>query len=322
MLRVPAYTFQMVALLAALSVADPARSQCPVNWIDNGCSGTVPSAAPSASASCGQLSVGQGTVSYDVPNGTLGAYTTAWRGIDCENGGGGGWGVIATTIDDYAVLGGLPVGTPITIRARLSVRVNGTDCGSWSDRISEGWGTIQEGATNSATGGGCGFPPAEWPVEIVINSFIGTPIRISCSLSGASGNACSSPQEVSGYADAVLTFLELPPGCWITSCQGFSQPAVSAVADGGQTLLDLEPLGANPSSGTFALAVTLPDDSPARVALYNVGGRLVTSVDLGGAGAGRHTVRLGADKVLATGVYYVRLTQGARSVQRKQLFFR
>ena len=305
MLRVPPYTVWMVAVFAALSVPDSARSQCPVNSIFDELCNPIPSAAPSATAACGSLQA-FATASYDVVGGFLGIDTSA----SSDPNGGGALNNGATTVDDYVVLGALPVGTPISIRARLTVREWGTYCGGLYHGA---WGMIQEGETNSASVGGC---ESSWPVEIVINSFIGTSMRISCSLSGFVSGAGSES------ADAVLTFLDLPAGCAITSCQGYSQSAVTAVAGGVQTRLDLKPLGANPSSGTFALAVTLPDDSPARVALYDLSGRLITSVDLGGAGAGRHTVRFGADKALAAGVYYARLTQGARSTQRTQVVVR
>jgi hypothetical protein len=208
-----------------------------------------------------------------------------------------------STGDDYVVLGGLPFGTPITIRAQLTASVSGS-----------GAGMIQEGTTNSASGVG--------PLEIVINSTVGAPIRILCELGlFAQGNWLFQ-----GIAtgNAGLTFLDLPPGTTITSCQGYVQTTlVTAVGDGsGRPEFHLESVGPNPANGTFALAATLPTDVPATLALYDVHGRLIASTNLGGLGAGRHIVQLGSDKQLSAGVYYARLTQSGRSVQRKQVVLR
>jgi hypothetical protein len=68
----------------------------------------------------------------------------------------------------------------------------------------------------------------------------------------------------------------------------------------------------NPALAGLQVAFTLPEAGPVRLALYDIGGRLVlerTTI----LGAGSHVTNLGSAD-LATGVYLVRLTHGGRSL--------
>ncbi len=73
----------------------------------------------------------------------------------------------------------------------------------------------------------------------------------------------------------------------------------------------------NPSPGGLQVAFALPDASPATLALYDLGGRLLRSVDVGAMGPGGHTVDLGAGLDLESGLYLIRLSQGGRHLTRK-----
>ena len=67
----------------------------------------------------------------------------------------------------------------------------------------------------------------------------------------------------------------------------------------------------NPSrGGQVSLSFTLPVASRARLELLDVHGRRVAIQDVGGAG--RHDIVLGEGQRVASGVYFVRLTQDAR----------
>jgi len=71
----------------------------------------------------------------------------------------------------------------------------------------------------------------------------------------------------------------------------------------------------NPARGAVALDVTLPDDSPARVELLDVAGR-VTRTQLV-QGAGMHAVSFADLATLAPGLYFARaVTRGATSTTR------
>ncbi len=70
--------------------------------------------------------------------------------------------------------------------------------------------------------------------------------------------------------------------------------------------------GANPITGAvLALDVTVASAAPARVELYEVGGRRVLARDLGTLPAGRHTVELTGGQPLRAGLYFVQLVQGS-----------
>jgi hypothetical protein len=71
----------------------------------------------------------------------------------------------------------------------------------------------------------------------------------------------------------------------------------------------------NPARGAVALDVTLPDDSPARVELLDVAGRVARAQLVQGAGA--HAVSFGDLATLAPGLYFARaVTRGATSTTR------
>jgi hypothetical protein len=75
--------------------------------------------------------------------------------------------------------------------------------------------------------------------------------------------------------------------------------------------LALSILGANPVRGALALRCSLEHDGPARLDLYEVGGRRVAARDL--RGGGLQFVELSETVALPAGVYFVRLAQGSRS---------
>lgn len=68
----------------------------------------------------------------------------------------------------------------------------------------------------------------------------------------------------------------------------------------------------NPARRDVAFTVTLPDDAPARAELVDLAGRRVRAEDL--HGAGQHPVRFDDVGTLPAGVYFVRVSQGNRSV--------
>ena len=76
--------------------------------------------------------------------------------------------------------------------------------------------------------------------------------------------------------------------------------------------LALEGLRPNPAVGELVAAFTLPDGSPARLQLLDVTGRVWIARDVGDLSAGSHLLRLGGS--LPAGMYWLRLTQGGRSL--------
>ena len=86
-------------------------------------------------------------------------------------------------------------------------------------------------------------------------------------------------------------------------------------------VLALAGLSTNPATELRAL-FSLPDGSPARLELYDVGGRRIASREVGPLGAGSHVVPLGEGRVLAPGVYVLRLTRAGRSLTARGVILR
>jgi hypothetical protein len=91
-------------------------------------------------------------------------------------------------------------------------------------------------------------------------------------------------------------------------------PPVTAVPVPGPARLTLGRPWPNPSRGAFTVAFTLPDARPARIALYDLAGRELRSVDVGALGAGAHEWRPTEHARLQPGMYLVRLTRGTQAV--------
>jgi hypothetical protein len=70
----------------------------------------------------------------------------------------------------------------------------------------------------------------------------------------------------------------------------------------------------NPAGKNLRVAYTLGGVASARIALYNVAGRMLKSVDLAGKGVGRHTIDLGDGMSLAAGTYFVKLQMGDKTL--------
>jgi hypothetical protein len=62
------------------------------------------------------------------------------------------------------------------------------------------------------------------------------------------------------------------------------------------------------------VALSLPSAAPAKLELLDVSGRRVAQQDLAGRGPGELQVRLAPQAPLRAGLYFLRLTQGNRSL--------
>jgi hypothetical protein len=81
--------------------------------------------------------------------------------------------------------------------------------------------------------------------------------------------------------------------------------------------LTLEGLRPNPGTSTSKIAFSLADSSPATLEIYTIAGRLVAQESVGSFGAGNHVVDLARSASLGAGVYWIRLTQSAKSMTTK-----
>jgi hypothetical protein len=96
---------------------------------------------------------------------------------------------------------------------------------------------------------------------------------------------------------------------------------VGSVATGvelpGPPAMSLEEPRPNPSPGEMSVAFSLTSSEPATITLYDVAGRAVVSYPLRDAGPGRHTVHLEGGAGIPSGIYVIRLAQGARTLTRR-----
>lgn len=111
---------------------------------------------------------------------------------------------------------------------------------------------------------------------------------------------------------------EVEPGASFEYRLTFASGARGGEASVTVPALELALAGArpNPAVGALSVAFTLPDAIAARLELYDLAGRRLAAHNVGTRGAGRHVVRL-TDGALAPGLYWVSLTQGARTLRTR-----
>jgi hypothetical protein len=79
----------------------------------------------------------------------------------------------------------------------------------------------------------------------------------------------------------------------------------------------LDPVRPNPVVGRFEVSMSLLGDAPATLELMDVNGRLRASRTFAAGGPGPQTVGLGNAGDFAAGVYFLRLRQADRTVNRR-----
>lgn len=87
-------------------------------------------------------------------------------------------------------------------------------------------------------------------------------------------------------------------------------------------VLALEGARPNPAVNHLSAAFSLADDAPASLALLDIMGREVSRREVGSMGAGHHVVPLDEGVRTPPGLYWIRLTQGARSLMARAVVIR
>lgn len=111
----------------------------------------------------------------------------------------------------------------------------------------------------------------------------------------------------------------VPTGCWFTAPSGDAAFTLLSTPTGVEALpapVELALRGAlpNPSNGDrLSVGFSLPTSAPAELALFDVLGRRIALREVGALGAGTHVVDLVGPVPFAPGVYFARLSQGART---------
>jgi hypothetical protein len=80
-------------------------------------------------------------------------------------------------------------------------------------------------------------------------------------------------------------------------------------------------LRSNPARDRLTVALSLSHSSPARLELFDMSGRRIAERAVA-LGAGRHVVTLAEGNALPSGMYRLRLTQGARSITASAVVLR
>jgi len=103
--------------------------------------------------------------------------------------------------------------------------------------------------------------------------------------------------------------------------EAFSIESVVGVGDRVPTALGLSIL--NPmTSGGLRVALALRDESPARLEVVDVTGRVLMAKQVGALGPGAHVLDLGDGGELRPGIYFLRLTQGGSQVRSRAAVLR
>ena len=119
----------------------------------------------------------------------------------------------------------------------------------------------------------------------------------------------------------VVSINGVPTGCWFTTRTGDTAftllgRVITGVGDTpGRADFALSGVSPNPSRGDrLDVMFSLPNSAPAQLALFDVAGRRVTSVEVGALGVGLHVVDLARLAPVATGIYFIRLIRGGQDV--------
>lgn len=103
----------------------------------------------------------------------------------------------------------------------------------------------------------------------------------------------------------------------------YFQPAASAaVGDPVPIAFGIQALTPNPARGPFTVSFALAGGAAARVELFDLAGRCVATRAIESPRSGVQALTLHADRPLASGVYHVRLTQGARRATARAVVMR
>ena len=232
--------------------------------------------------------MGDGAAFYDPLTGTLdvNVYTV------CS-------GSASMVVTDEFVIGNLPPGTPVTITGHMDWTVD----------------------SNPGCTGDPSYTSPSFPAQVLV----GEPFRLQFSAAAQAGCACGFPpvqywQSVQGH----LWFSDLPVGAVVTSCQGFVQGDITGIGanETPPAPLAIHRLSPNPASGPFRAAIAVESDAPATLAVFDVSGRLVKRIPIEKIGRGNHRVDIDLPSSLSSGIYFVRLSQGAKVVWAKEAIVR
>ena len=244
--------------------------------------------------------------------------------LACRGSGGPDFGTPYRLETYYA---GLPTSAGASVTYLGSVDVGGPGSlagGSNPNGIAVALNNLNAGGVSQ----GCGA-----------NSGAGVSTGFECAIPLAAIGSPTGPLRVcalyepwsTGISNQVLG--PLPPGtCGLGSANGVNFATISGnqyfvVSPATNAAPRAIPLGLwlapriNPSAA-ISVTFTLPLAAPARLEVVDAGGRRVLARSLDGAVAGPHTLDLARGGELPAGIYFVRLSQGVRTVTARSVIMR
>jgi len=148
-------------------------------------------------------------------------------------------------------------------------------------------------------------------------------------LANTGSYAWQVPNEVAAHGRVAVVLVESSDetGYIVDGVMGVSGEfsignATGVDEDGVAPVFALRRAMPNPAFDVLRMNFSLPDGRPARMEVFSIAGRLVDAREVGGMGPGSHTVTLGTRSKLASGVYIVRLTQGAMRLTTRVVLVR
>jgi hypothetical protein len=97
-------------------------------------------------------------------------------------------------------------------------------------------------------------------------------------------------------------------------------PAVLDVGRSTPTRLAIRRIAPNPAVGRWTLSVSLPGAEPGRLEMIDVMGRRCLALDLGRGPVAERAIAMERPPGLRSGIYWLRLMQGGRSVNSRIVF--
>lgn len=115
--------------------------------------------------------------------------------------------------------------------------------------------------------------------------------------------------EAFSFTSAIIARIEMD--CILQGIDNFVFDSPSVLGVGEQPVrFSMAPL-VNPSfGGRLSVAFSLASSAAAQLELLDVSGRRAAAREVGSLGPGPHQVRLGDDRPLPSGLYFLRLSQG------------
>jgi hypothetical protein len=206
----------------------------------------------------------------------------------------------------------LPTGAPVTLRFQLTQ--------SGSVIINDGYPILSESAELDAKdaahvspvqliSGGPGVWTLDFPSTVGDSVDLHGFLNVSFYCDGIR-TAASMAASVTADVRVQTSVMSMTPGVVVS----YGSHTVDVPPSTAPLALALDGAQPNPARASrVAIHFALASDRAATLTLYDIGGRVVASAEVGSFGEGSHVVDVARGRALAPGVYLVRLAQGFES---------